>query len=460
MQKKQVNTKVLSGFIELLPQEQILFDNIKKIVEKSYKSAGYVTIDTPVIEKSEVLFAKAGGDTEKQVYRFTKGDNDLSLRFDLTVPFARYVSEHYNDLVFPFKRYHIAKVYRGERPQKGRYREFYQADIDIVAENELSVMYDVDIISTLAKTIEKLATSCTLGNFKMRISNRKIWDGFFEYFNISGEQKAQIINIIDKKPKITQEDFTSSLAERVKNPQIEKLIMELFELDYIPNVGISIPEKYHSDFVFIQENDKMKLGIKELETVIKSLKSLKSMPEDRFVVDLSIVRGLDYYTGTVFETFLEKYPEFGSISSGGRYENLCDNYTDRNICGVGGSIGISRTFVPLIEDKKIENKWGGLVDILVLPQNENCYAKAIEVRNEIVDYMEGICKTSIIFENKKFKKMMEYANKVGAKYVVIIGEDEVANNTVTVKDMESGGQQTLSISDAKIIFKNLQKILK
>ena len=202
MSKKQINTKVLSGFVELLPKEQILFDNIKNIVEKSYKSAGYVVIDTPVIEKSEVLFAKAGGDTEKQVYRFTKGDNDLSLRFDLTVPFARYVSEHYNELVFPFKRYHIAKVYRGERAQKGRYREFYQADIDIVSEDSLSVMYDVDIISTLAKTIENLSNLCSLGNFKMKISNRKIWDGFFEEFSISGEQKASIMNIIDKKAKI------------------------------------------------------------------------------------------------------------------------------------------------------------------------------------------------------------------------------------------------------------------
>ena len=450
MSKKEINTKVLSGFVELLPEQQILFDNIKNIVESSYKSAGYVAIDTPVIEKSEVLFAKAGGDTEKQVYRFTKGDNDLSLRFDLTVPFARYVSEHYADLVFPFKRYHIAKVYRGERPQKGRYREFYQADIDIVAENELSIMYDVDIISTLSKTLEKLTTLCSLGDFKMKISNRKIWDGFFEQFNISGEQKASVMNIIDKKPKISSEVFASSLAERVQNPQIEKLIMELFELDFIPNVGISIPEKYHSDFAFIKDNEKIKQGIRELETVIKSLKSLS---EDRFVVDLSIVRGLDYYTGTVFETFLENYPEFGSISSGGRYEHLCDNYTDKNICGVGGSIGLSRTFVPLIEDGKIATKWGGLVDILVLPQGENCYAKAFEVKNQIVEAMDGICKTSIIYENKKFKKLMEYANKVGAKYAVIIGEDEVANNTVSLKNMQTGDQQTLPLNDALKIIK-------
>lgn len=450
MQKKQINTKVLSGFVELLPAQQIIFDNIKDIVENTYKSAGYVAIDTPVIEKSEVLFAKAGGDTEKQVYRFTKGDNDLSLRFDLTVPFARYVSEHYNDLVFPFKRYHIGKVYRGERAQKGRYREFYQADIDIVAENELSVMYDVDIISTLATTIENLASLCNLGPFKMKISNRKIWDGFFEQFNIFGEQKAQIMNIIDKKAKITSEVFNAELSERVKNSEVEKLIMKLFELDFIPNVGISIPEKYHADFAFIKDNEKMKQGIRELETVIKSLKSVS---EDRFIVDLSIVRGLDYYTGTVFETFFENYPEFGSVSSGGRYEHLCDNYTDKNICGVGGSIGLSRAFVPLIEDGKIENKWGGLVDILVLPQNENCYMKAIEIKNQIINYMKGICKTSIIYENKKFKKLMEYANKVGAKFVVIIGDDEVANNTVSIKNMITGEQQTLSLDDALKILK-------
>ncbi len=450
MSKKQINTKVLSGFVELLPKEQILFDNIKNIVEKSYKSAGYVVIDTPVIEKSEVLFAKAGGDTEKQVYRFTKGDNDLSLRFDLTVPFARYVSEHYNELVFPFKRYHIAKVYRGERAQKGRYREFYQADIDIVSEDSLSVMYDVDIISTLAKTIENLSNLCSLGNFKMKISNRKIWDGFFEEFSISGEQKASIMNIIDKKAKITAEVFDTELSERVKNPNIEKLIKELFELEFIPNVGVSIPEKYHSDFAFINDNEKMKQGIRELEVVMKSLETIS---KDRFVIDLSIVRGLDYYTGTVFETFLENYPEFGSVSSGGRYENLCDNYTDKKICGVGGSIGLSRLFIPLIEDEKIENKWDGLLDVLVLPQGENCYLKATEVKNQITECMNGICKTSIIYENKKFKKLMEYANKLGAKYVVIIGEDEVANNTISVKNMITGEQQTVSINDALKIIK-------
>ena len=388
MQKKQINTKVLSGFVELLPAQQILFDNIKNIVERSYKSAGYVAIDTPVIEKSEVLFAKAGGDTEKQVYRFSKGDNDLSLRFDLTVPFARYVSEHYNDLVFPFKRYHIGKVYRGERSQKGRYREFYQADIDVVAENELSIMYDVDIISTLAETINNLVSLCNLGKFKIKVSNRKIWDGFFEYFNISGEQKAQIMNIIDKKTKLTSEVFDTELSERVKNSNIEKLIKELFKIEFLPNIGVSIPEKYNADFPFIKDCEKMKQGIRELETVVKSLKSI--FGDENFEIDLSIVRGLDYYTGTVFETFLENYPEFGSISSGGRYEHLCDNYTDKNICGVGGSIGLSRAFVPLIEDEKIENKWGGLVDILVLPQNENCYMKAIEIKNQIKKGFETI----------------------------------------------------------------------
>ncbi|MCR5506303.1 MAG: histidine--tRNA ligase [bacterium] len=450
MSKKQINTKVLSGFVELLPEQQFIFDCIKSRVELSYAKAGYVAIDTPVIEKSEVLFAKAGGDTEKQVYRFTKGDNDLSLRFDLTVPFARYVSEHYNDLVFPFKRYHIAKVYRGERAQKGRYREFYQADIDIVSEDSLSVMYDVDIISTLAKTIENLSNLCSLGNFKMKISNRKIWDGFFEEFSISGEQKASIMNIIDKKAKITAEVFDTELSERVKNPNVEKLIKELFELEFIPNVGVSIPEKYHSDFAFINDNEKMKQGIRELEVVMKSLETIS---KDRFVIDLSIVRGLDYYTGTVFETFLENYPEFGSVSSGGRYENLCDNYTDKKICGVGGSIGLSRLFIPLIESGAISenNISKSMIDVLVLPQGENCYFRAFEIKNKILN--ETIYKTSIIYENKKFKKLMEYANKVGAKYVVIIGEDEVANNTVSVKNMITGEQQTVSINDALEIIK-------
>lgn len=444
MSKNKINTKVLSGFVELLPQQQLTFDTIKNIVEASYRSSGYVAIDTPVIEKSEVLFAKAGGDTEKQVYRFSKGDNDLSLRFDLTVPFARYVSEHYNDLFFPFKRYHIAKVYRGERAQKGRYREFYQADIDVVAENELSVMYDVDIISTIASTIENLSKLCNLGNFKMKISNRKIWDGFFDEFSISGEQKASIMNIIDKKAKITPEVFDAELSERVRNSNVERLIKELFELEFIPNVGVSIPEKYHSDFSFLSANEKMKSGIRELETVIKSLQTIAT---DKFIIDLSIVRGLDYYTGTVFETFLDNHPEFGSVSSGGRYENLCDNYTDKKICGVGGSIGLSRLFVPLIEDGVITNIAPGLVDVLVIPQNENCYLIATEIKNKLSEGLVNICKTSIIYENKKFKKLMEYANKVGAKFVVIVGDDEVKNNAFTLKNMQSGEQVALPIND-------------
>ena len=450
MSKNQINTKVLSGFVELLPKQQFIFDCIKNKIELSYAKAGYVAIDTPVIEKSEVLFAKAGGDTEKQVYRFTKGDNDLSLRFDLTVPFARYVSEHYSDLVFPFKRYHIAKVYRGERAQKGRYREFYQADIDVVAEDNLSVMYDVDIISTLAKTIAGLSEMCNLGNFKMKISNRKIWDGFFEQFGISGEQKASVMNIIDKKAKITAEVFDAELSERVKNSDVEKLIKELFELEFIPNVGISIPEKYHADFAFINNNEKMKQGIRELEIVMKSL---EFTGKSDFVVDLSIVRGLDYYTGTVFETFLENYPELGSISSGGRYENLCSNYTDKKICGVGGSIGLSRLFVPLIENGIIseENISKNMIDVLILPQGENCYLRAFEIRNKILN--ETIYSTSIIYENKKFKKLMEYANKVGAKFVVIIGEDEVSNNTISIKNMTTGEQQTLPVNDALKMIK-------
>ena len=452
MSKNKINTKVLSGFVELLPKQQFLFDSIKSIVSSSYSRAGYVSIDTPVIEKSEVLFAKAGGDTEKQVYRFTKGDTDLSLRFDLTVPFARYVSEHYNDLVFPFKRYHIAKVYRGERAQKGRYREFYQADIDVVSENELSIYYDIDVISTLAETIGVLSQKFDLGSFKMKISNRKIWDGFFEYFEISSDKKAEIMNIIDKKSKLSPDVFDSELSSRVADTKVERLIKELFEIEFLPNIGISIPEKYHADFSFIKDCEKMKQGIRELETVVKSLTSI--FGNEVFAIDLSIVRGLDYYTGTVFETFLEKYPEFGSISSGGRYENLCDNYTDRKICGMGGSIGLSRLFIPLIEDGRISvDAIDTRAEVLFLPQNENCYETALAISHNLRN--ENIL-SSVIFENKKFKKLMEYANKIGAKFVIIIGDDEVAKNVLTLKNMVTGEQQTLPL-DA--VVKELKKYI-
>lgn len=435
MAKNKINTSVLSGFVELLPQSQFVFDTIKSTIENTYKKAGFVAIDTPTIEKSEVLFAKAGGETEKQVYRFTKGENDLSLRFDLTVPFARYVSEHYADLVFPFKRYQIGKVYRGERAQKGRYREFFQADIDIVAENNLSIMYDVEIISTIIKTISKLTSDFNLGNFKVRVSNRKIWDGFFSQFGIEDSKKVSAVAIIDKRYKFkTEDDFKAELKSVINDEKIYNLAIALLKIEYLPNIGISIPENHHSDFAFIKDNELMKQGITELETVMKFL------PHNA-VVDLSIVRGLDYYTGTVYETFLTDYPEFGSISSGGRYEHLCDFYTDKVICGVGGSIGLSRLFVPLIEDRKITID-KSMMDVVILPQNENCYKMATEIQDEL--NAKTNAKVSTIFENKKFKKLMEYANKINAKFAIIIGEDEVANNTVSLKNMITGEQQNIS----------------
>lgn len=435
MVKNKINTSVLSGFVELLPQSQFVFDTIKSTIENTYKKAGFVAIDTPTIEKSEVLFAKAGGETEKQVYRFTKGENDLSLRFDLTVPFARYVSEHYADLVFPFKRYQIGKVYRGERAQKGRYREFFQADIDIVAENNLSIMYDVEIISTIIKTISKLTSDFNLGNFKVRVSNRKIWDGFFSQFGIEDSKKVSAVAIIDKRYKFkTEDDFKAELKSVINDEKIYNLAIALLKIEYLPNIGISIPENHHSDFAFIKDNELMKQGITELETVMKFL------PHNA-VVDLSIVRGLDYYTGTVYETFLTDYPEFGSISSGGRYEHLCDFYTDKVICGVGGSIGLSRLFVPLIEDGKITID-KSMMDVVILPQNENCYKMATEIQDEL--NAKTNAKVSTIFENKKFKKLMEYANKINAKFAIIIGEDEVANNTVSLKNMITGEQQNIS----------------
>lgn len=435
MAKNKINTSVLSGFVELLPQSQFVFDTIKSTIENTYKKAGFVAIDTPTIEKSEILFAKAGGETEKQVYRFTKGENDLSLRFDLTVPFARYVSEHYADLVFPFKRYQIGKVYRGERAQKGRYREFFQADIDIVAENNLSIMYDVEIISTIIKTISKLTSDFNLGNFKVRVSNRKIWDGFFSQFGIEDSKKVSAVAIIDKRYKFkSEDDFKAELKSVINDEKIYNLAIALLKIEYLPNIGISIPENHHSDFAFIKDNELMKQGITELETVMKFL------PHNA-VVDLSIVRGLDYYTGTVYETFLTNYPEFGSISSGGRYEHLCDFYTDKVICGVGGSIGLSRLFIPLIEDGKITID-KSMMDVVILPQNENCYKMATEIQDEL--NAKTNAKVSTIFENKKFKKLMEYANKINAKFAIIIGEDEVANNTVSLKNMITGEQQNIS----------------
>ncbi len=435
----KVNPRTLSGFMELSPNDQIEFNRIKKIIEDTYKLYGFYPLDTPVIEYSSVLLAKAGGETEKQIYRFNKGDNDLSLRFDLTVPLAKYVSLKYNELLFPFKRYQIGKVFRGERPQKGRFREFYQCDIDVIGDGELSLMYDAEIPSI----IYDIFTKMNIGKFVIRINNRKILNGFFEYLNLS-DKYQDILRIIDKMEKVSESDLIDMLKEIDLTDEIIDKILSFVKikgtngevLNSLKGLNIS--------------NEAFLNGINELETVINSLRTM-NINEEYFMIDLTIARGLDYYTGTVYETKLVDYPQMGSVCSGGRYDDLATFYTDKKLPGVGISIGLTRLFYQLKENGLIKNEDDSVVDVMILPMIEE-YKVPLEISKKLRNI--GIS-TSICYINKKFKSKIKYADSMNVKYSIIIGEDEINNNVVTIKDMYKNEQTQINIECLEEYFKNV-----
>lgn len=428
----KVEPKTLPGFMELSPIEQIKFNQMKETIEHSYERFGFLPLDTPVIELSEVLLAKAGGETEKQIYRFTKGDSDLSLRFDLTVPLAKYIAEYYNDLVFPFKRYQIGKVYRGEKAQKGRYREFYQCDIDIIGDGELSIINDAQMPSVIYNTFRDLG----FDNFTISINNRKILNGLFKSLGLS-ENAADILRIIDKFEKIGYGAVKGELFELgIKETQVEK-IMEFVSIDG------TVDEKL-SKLSALNITDELYLeGVQELTDVVKYMRIL-GMPKDYFEVDLKIARGLDYYTGTVYETFLNDHRKLGSICSGGRYDNLAEFYTDKKLPGVGISIGLTRLFYQLSQIDAIKVNKNAISDVLVIPMSIQELDTSLKVASSL---REAKINTDVYLEDAKIKKKMKYADKWNIPYVVIIGEDEVKTELYTLKNMKLGEQEKLSIQN-------------
>ena len=428
----KVEPKTLPGFMELLPNDQIRFNEIKEKIRKSYEKFGFLPLDTPVIEASEVLLAKAGGETEKQIYRFNKGDSDLSLRFDLTVPLAKYVAEYYGELSFPFKRYQIGKVYRGEKAQAGRFREFYQCDIDIIGDGNLSIAHDAEIPSIIYDTFKTLG----FDKFTICINNRKILNGMFEYLSLS-EKSVDILRIIDKIEKIGRENVIKELKEiNIEENKIET-IMKFLEVK-----GTS-DEKIESLKTLGIDTEMFMTGINELETVIKQIR-IHKVPEKNFMVDLSIARGLDYYTGTVYETFLDDYKKLGSVCSGGRYENLAEHYTDKKLPGVGISIGLSRFFYQIDKENIIENQNKSIAKVLVVSMDESQMGYAIDVAAKLRD---ADINTEVFLEDKKLKAKFKYADKLHIPYVAVIGEDEMNNNTVTLKNMTTGEQNTINIEN-------------
>ena len=434
----KVEPRTLPGFMELLPADQIKFNSLVDKIRKSYEKFGFLPLDTPIIEMADVLLAKAGGETEKQIYRFNKGETDLALRFDLTVPLAKYVCEYNNDISFPFKRYQIGKVYRGERPQKGRYREFYQCDIDIIGDGELSIVNDAEMPSVIYTTIKEFG----FDKFTIRINNRKLLNGLFAELNLE-EQSVEIMRIIDKLEKIGRENVVKCLQDlKVADEKIQK-ILNFIEIDGTTDEKLQKLENLNfTNELFLQ-------GLNELKQVVKYVR-LFGVPDSNFKVDLTIARGLDYYTGTVYETFLDDYRELGSVCSGGRYDNLAEFYTDKKMPGVGVSIGLTRLFSKLSELNILNEKDESISKVLVVSMTDDI-SRALEVATKIRD--EGI-NTDVYLENKKIKAKFKYADKLKIPYVAVIGEEEEKNGTVSLKNMGSGEQEEMSIEKMIEILKN------
>ena len=426
----QIKPRTLSGFMELLPARQVQFDRMVEILRKSYSLYGFTPLDTPAIEAAEVLLAKGGGETEKQIYRFTKGDSDLSLRFDLTVPLAKYVALHQNELTFPFRRFQIGKVYRGERAQKGRYREFYQADIDVIGDGTLDITNEAEIPSIIYKTF----TALGLKRFKIRVNNRKVLNGLFALLGLE-ERAGDVMRTIDKLEKIG--------PDKVKAILVDDFAVAADTADTL--LGLLAAEDPMAALEpFKGKNELFDLGVSELETVVKYM-SAYGVPEDHFMVDLTIARGLDYYTGTVYETVMLDHPEVGSICSGGRYDNLAEYYTDKQLPGVGISIGLTRLFSVLEAQGYLnENLLTAPADVLILPMTEDLSA-AISFATTLRD--AGV-RAQLHCEKKKFKQKLSYADKLSIPYAAFLGEDEIQQGKVTVKDLTTGEQQTVTPAEA------------
>ena len=428
-----VTPRTLSGFMELLPAPQQQMERMMDILRRTYSLYGFTPLDTPVIEAAEVLLAKGGGETEKQIYRFQKGDADLSLRFDLTVPLAKYVALHYNDLAFPFRRYQIGKVYRGERAQRGRFREFYQADIDVIGDGKLDIVNEAEIPSIIYQTF----TSLGLTRFQIRVNNRKILNGFYAMLGLT-EQSGDIMRTVDKLDKIG--------AGKVRTCLTEDVGLTAEQADEIMRfISITGSNRQVLDALAVYQgrHELFDQGLEELNTVTRYLSAF-GVPEENFAVDLTIARGLDYYTGTVYETTLLDHPEIGSVCSGGRYDNLAEYYTDRQLPGVGISIGLTRLFYVLGEQGLLNPQLPTApADVLILPMTQDL-TPAIRLATRLRS--AGV-RTQLYTEQKKFKAKMNYADKLGVPYVVFLGDDEIAAGQVACKDMTSGEQTKLSFED-------------
>ena len=435
-----IKPRTLSGFMELLPGKQIQFERMVSILRETYASYGFAPLDTPAIEDAQILLAKGGGETEKQIYRFQKGDSDLALRFDLTVPLAKYVALHVGDLAFPFRRFQISKVYRGERAQRGRFREFYQADIDIIGDGKLDILNEAEIPAIIYNVFKGFG----LNRFQIRVNNRKILNGFYAMMELS-EKSGEIMRTVDKLDKIGPEKVKVLLMDEecgLNETQADEI------LKFIAITGTNA-EVIAALEGYAGRNETFDLGLAELKAVCNNLAAF-GVPEANFAVDLTIARGLDYYTGTVYETTLLDHPEIGSVCSGGRYDNLAGYYIEKQLPGVGISIGLTRLFYVLDEQGLLNPALPSApADALVLPMTEDA-AAAIALAQTL---RSAGLKVQLYGEQKKFKQKMAYANKLGVHFAVLLGEDEIAECMCSVKNMLTGEQVKLTPNDAAAYIK-------
>ncbi len=436
----KMTPRTLSGFMELLPQPQQQMERMMQILRETYSLYGFTPLDTPIIEASEVLLAKGGGETEKQIYRFQKGDADLALRFDLTVPLAKYVALHGGELSFPFRRYQIGKVYRGERAQRGRFREFYQADIDVIGDGKLDITNEAEIPSIIYQTFTRLG----LKRFQIRVNNRKILNGFYAMLGLT-EQSGAIMRTVDKLDKIGPDKVRALLLEDCG--LTEDQAAEILKFIAITGSNADVLAALEG---YAGRHELFDQGLSELKTVTAYLADF-GVPEENFAVDLTIARGLDYYTGTVYETTLLDHPEIGSVCSGGRYDNLAEYYTDRQLPGVGISIGLTRLFYVLGEQGMLNPDLPTApADVLVLPMTEDL-APAISLSTKLRS--AGV-RTQLYTEQKKFKAKMSYADKLGVPYVIFLGGDEIAAGVVACKDMNTGEQTRLPFAETLALIQS------
>ena len=431
----KMTPRTLSGFMELLPAPQQQMERIMEILRNTYSLYGFTPLDTPIIESAEVLLAKGGGETEKQIYRFQKGDSDLALRFDLTVPLAKYVALHYGELQFPFRRYQIGKVYRGERAQRGRFREFYQADIDIIGDGKLDIINEAEIPSIIYRTFSQLG----LKRFQIRVNNRKILNGFYSMVGLA-DKSQDVMRTVDKLDKIGAEKVKTLLMEDIGVAEdVANQVLNFIAIGGSNQEVLAALEGYQG------KDELFDTGLEELSTVVRYLSAF-GVPEENFAVDLTIARGLDYYTGTVYETTMLDHPEIGSVCSGGRYDNLAEYYTDKQLPGVGISIGLTRLFYVLGEQGMLNPDLPtAAADVLVIPMGEEQQGYAIATATAL---REAGIRTQLYAEKKKFKARITYAAKMGIPYAMFLGETEEQDKVVALKDLNKGEQVTVPFEEA------------